>query len=319
MTSGASTPPVTVAVVSWNTRWLLSDCLAALHADARAERAEVWVVDNASSDGSADLVREQYPWVKLIAASENLGFGRAVNLVAARTRSEWLVPANADTRVSDGALRALLEEGERHPDAGIIAPRLILPDGSTQHSAYPFPTLPFTLAYLTRLTRLSHRAARHWCIDGGFDPGEARDVPWAVGAFLLVRRTAWDEVGGFDEAQWMYAEDVDLGWRMRRAGRITRYTPAAEVVHAESAATTQAWGHERHTRWHASTYLWLARRRGFPYARLIAAVNVVGFLAQAVLLSLVRRGGRDARNHALGAARAHSVGLRRRRRLQAAQ
>lgn len=320
--SSSPDPPavlVSVAVVSWNTRALLGDCLASLHPHVRAGRAEVWVVDNASSDGSPDLVRAEFPWVKLLAVSENLGFGRAVNLVAAQTTSPWLAPANADTRVSEGALEALLAEGDRHPAAGIIAPRLILPDGSTQHSVYPFPTVPFTLAYLSRLTRLSASAARHWCIDEGFDPSQAREVPWAVGAFLLVRRTAWDQVGGFDEAQWMYAEDVDLGWRVRRAGWKSRYTPDAEVFHAESAATAQAWGHERHARWHASTYIWLARRRGFVYARLIAGLNVAGFLAQAVLLSLVRKRAGDARRHALGAARAHSVGLRSRRRLQAVE
>jgi GT2 family glycosyltransferase len=281
----------------------------------------VWVVDNASTDGSADLVRRGYPWVNLLALPNNLGFGRAVNLVAVRTSSPWLVPANADIRVREDTLRALLEEGDRHPEAAILAPRLILPDGSTQHSVYPFPTVPFTLAYLSGLTRVSRIAARHWCIDDGFEPGRAREIPWAVGAFLLVRRVAWDEVGGFDNAQWMYAEDVDLGWRMRQAGWKTRYAPSAEVFHAESAATSQAWGNERHVRWHVSTYSWLARRRGFPYARLIAAVNVAGFLARAVLLSALSfvrgRAAADARRQALDAARAHSVGLRRRRRLQA--
>jgi hypothetical protein len=309
--------PVTVAVVSWNTRELLAECLASLHADEASGVADVWVLDNASSDGSAELVRDRFTWAKLIASPENLGFGAGVNAIASRTSTPWLVPANADTRVMPGALQRLLEEGQRRPEAAVIAPRLVLPDGSTQHSAYPFPTIPFTLAYVSGATGLSRRLARRWCIDRGFDPDEAREVPWAVGAFLLVRRTAWEQVGGFDRAQWMYAEDLDLGWRLSRAGWTARYLPGARVFHDESAATTQAWGDARHARWHASTYAWLIRRRGLGYARLVAIINVLGFLVRAAVLwpsALLSGRARAVRRDAINAARAHSVGLRPRHR-----
>ena len=316
----SSSPAVTVAVVSWNTRPLLADCLRSLEGNATSGVADVWVVDNASTDGSPDLVRDEFPWVRLIASDENLGFGAAVNLIAGRTNSRWLAPANADIRLSGGALGLLLAAGERHPEAAVIAPRLTLPDGATQHSVLPFPTIPFTLAYVSGVTRLSRRAAHHWCIDKGFDPDEERTVPWAVGAFLLVRRQAWDAVGGFDRDQWMYAEDLDLGWRLHQGGWSARYVPAAEVFHAESAATSRAWGEERHARWHASTYAWLLRRRGAAYMRLIAAVNVFGFLARAGVLALAAASGsrrrRNGRQAALGAARAHAVGLQPRRLLE---
>jgi N-acetylglucosaminyl-diphospho-decaprenol L-rhamnosyltransferase len=312
--------PVTVAVVSWNTRALLSECLESLHDDAQAGLADVWVFDNASGDGSVDLVRDTFPWATLVASSENLGFGAAVNRVAAETGGSWLVAANADTRVTTGCLRMLLEEGERQPGAGVLAPRLTLPDGTTQHSVYPFPTIPFTLAYVSGATAANRRLAHHWCIDDGFDPGEARAVPWAVGAFLLVRRTAWEQVGGFDEAQWMYAEDLDLGWRMSRAGWKAIYVPGAEVFHAESAATSQAWGGSRHARWHAATYAWILRRRGLVRARCLAAINVLGFLGRAALLAPVALAGsgraRAAFGGALGASRAHTVGFRSRQHLE---
>lgn len=305
---------MTIAVVSWNTRALLGDCLASLQDDVSDGLAEVWVVDNASSDGSAELVSERFPWATLVASSENLGFGAAVNMVAARTVSDWVVPANADVRVERGALKTLVAEGERHPEAAVLAPRLILPDGSTQQSVYPFPTIPFTLAYASGAIGVSDRLARHWCIDQGFDPASDREVPWAVGAFLLVRRSAWQMVDGFDQAQWMYAEDLDLGWRLRRAGWSARYVPGARVFHHESAATRKAWGDRRHLRWHASTYAWLARRRGFAVARTVAAINVCCFLTRALASwpaalagsSAARRAHRDA----LNAARAHSIGLR---------
>jgi GT2 family glycosyltransferase len=311
---------VTVAVVSWNTRELLCDCLRSLQDDVHSGLAEVWVVDNASVDGSADEVRRRFPWVSLIASRENLGFGRAVNLIAAHSTAPWLAPANADTRLTPGALERLILEGERHPEAAVVAPRLILPDGSTQHSAYTFPTVFFALAYTVGAHRVSRRLAERWCVEDGFDPDGRRDIPWAVGAFLLVRRSAWDEIGGFDNAQWMYAEDLDLGWRLRRAGWTARFEPDARVHHSESAATTQAWGDERFAQWHASSYAWLLRRRGAAVTRLIAAVYVAGFLARAAMWTPLTLAGsrraRDARRRSLHAAHLHAIGLGSRTRLE---
>jgi GT2 family glycosyltransferase len=266
---------IAVAVVSWNTRDLLRDCLASF---AGEPLAEVWVVDNASTDGSADMVRKEFPDVQLVALEENAGFGPAVNLVAARTATPFFAPANADIALRPGALRELLDAAERSPRAGILAPRLELPAGETQHSVYPFPTLPFTLAFNTGVaTRYGDRL----CLEGHWNPDRERDVDWAIGAFLVVRREAWDAAGGFDDQQWMYAEDLDLGWRVARAGYTTRYVPTARVRHHASAATTQAWGDERTLRWLRSTYAWQLRRRGLVRTRATALINVLGAYARA--------------------------------------
>jgi N-acetylglucosaminyl-diphospho-decaprenol L-rhamnosyltransferase len=227
---GVPGAPVTVVVVSWNTRDLLARCLESLAPEAARNRADVWVVDNASNDGSPDLVRERFNWAHLIASSENLGFGRAVNLVARQASSEWLAVANADIAVRPGALEMLLEAGSRDPAAGAIAPRLLLPDGTTQHSVFGFPTIPYAIILATRVYRFSTTIGDRLAFLGQWDNTRARRVPWAVAAFLLLRRTAWDEVGGFDERQWMYAEDLDLGWRLRQAGWATRYEPRAVPV-----------------------------------------------------------------------------------------
>jgi GT2 family glycosyltransferase len=293
---------VAVAIVSWNTRDLLAACLESLRADADGGRAEVWVVDNASTDGSPDLVRGAFPWVRLLALTDNLGFGPAVNRVAAQTDAAWIAPANADVAVEPGALRALVAAGERDPGAGAVAPRLVLPDGSTQHSVYRFPTLPFTAAFNAGLYRVSRRARDAMLLEGMWDPDRPRVVDWAIGALLVVRRAAWDAAGGFDEAQWMYAEDLDLGWRLRRAGWHTRYEPAARVRHAASAATAQAWGDERTARWQRATYAWMLRRRGVARTRATAALNVGGALGRAALFPGARRAN-------LGWARLHRVGL----------
>jgi N-acetylglucosaminyl-diphospho-decaprenol L-rhamnosyltransferase len=306
---------VAVAVVSWNTRGLLRACLRSLAPEAEAGRAEVWVVDNASSDGSPDLVREEFGWARLVDSNENLGFGRAVNLVADRTTAPWIAPANADVALEPGALDALLATGESDPRAGAVAPRLVLPDGSTQHSVYAFPTLAFTFAFNAGAGRLGPRVADRLCLEGGWDPERPRTVDWAIGAFLVVRRRAWDEVGGFDPAQWMYAEDLDLGWRLARAGWRTRYEPRARVRHEASAAAEQAFGAERRERWMAATYAWMAARRGTPVAWAAALANLGGAGVRGALAAARR----DAAGRAEMAAwaRIHRRGLRSRARLLA--
>lgn len=268
--------PVAIAIVSWNTRDLLDRCLRSLARYADEGVAEVWVVDNASSDGSADLVRERFPWVRLVASSENLGFGPAINVVAQRTPSEWIATANADIALRPGALEALLEAGERDPRAGAIAPRLVLPNGDTQHSVFAFPTIPYSFILATGAFRLSKRLADRLAFPGHWNTERARRVPWAIAAFLLVRRSAFDEVGGFDERQWMYAEDLDLGWRLDQAGWATRYEPRASVDHESSASTAQLFGPELAPHWQRSTYGFLARRRGASYARAVALLNAGG-------------------------------------------
>jgi len=261
-------PDVTVAVVSYNTRDLLVRCLASLRG------LDVWVVDNGSTDGSREVV----PPDRLIAPERNLGYGAAVNLVAERTSSPWLIASNADVAARPGAVEALLRAAG--PRTGAVAPRLVLPDGSAQHSVLPFPTVAFTAAFALRLTDAVPRLGDRLCVPGRWDPSRPRLVPWAIGAFLLLRREAFDEVGGFDERQWLFAEDLDLGWRLRRAGWETRYEPSAVVDHHESAATAAAFGTARTERTQAETYAWLRRTRGAAIARTVAALNVAGAVAR---------------------------------------
>lgn len=280
--------PVTAAVVSWNTRELLRRCLTALG----GEDVEVHVVDNGSTDGSRELVRSEFGAVTLHAPERNLGFGPAVNLVAARTQTPWLLVSNADTAPQPGAVAALLAAGAADPRAGALAPRLRLPDGSDQHSAYPFPTLPLLAAFNSGVAGRLPRLADRLCLEGHWDARRARRVPWAVGACLLVRREAWDAVGGFDPALWLYVEDLDLGWRLRRAGWHTRHVPDAVIDHESAASTRQAWGDARAERWQAETYAWLRRRRGSARARAAYALDVAGAAAR---VRLARDGWRRER------------------------
>jgi GT2 family glycosyltransferase len=256
---------ITVAIVSWNTRELLRACLASL-----PDGLDVWVVDNGSTDGSGAMVRSSYPNVRIVESERNLGFGGAVNLVARSTSTPWLVIANADVAIEPDALDALLAAAQADPQAGAVAPRLVLPDGSTQHSVLAFPTVPFSALFALGV------AGDRLCAPGRWDAARARRVPWAIAALLLVRRAAWEDAGGFDERQWMYAEDLDLGWRLRRAGWKTRYEPRAVVHHHSAASTAARWGDERRVRWQRATYAWVLRRLGPVSLRTVALLNVLG-------------------------------------------
>ena len=315
--ASALEPLVSIVVVSWNTRELLAACLRSMQPDTTAGRAEVWVVDNASADGSAEMVASEFPWAELVRAEGNLGFGRAVNLVARRTRRRWIAPSNADVRLEPGALERLIAAGEADPIAGIVAPMLVLRDGSIQPSIQPFPTLPHAALLRLRVWRISRRVGERLCLRGYRDPTRGGHVDWAAGAFLLVRRSAFDQVEGFDEEQWLYAEDLDLAWRLGLTGWRTRYQPSALVHHEESAAAGKVWGDALPAKWLAATYAWIARRRGVGRAWSLAAFNVAisglewsAYSIFAAASSAPR--WREGRLRAREGVRLHRLGLRRR-------
>jgi GT2 family glycosyltransferase len=270
---------ISVAVVSWNTRDVLERCLRSLQADVDSGLADVWVVDNGSTDGSTELVRNEFGWATLEEPGENLGYGRAVNLVGERTSTPWLAASNADVELEPGALARMLATATES-GAGAVAPRLILPDGSTQHSVYGFPSIFFLVAFNAGLYRIVPGLGDRLLIEGRWDSSRAREVPWAMGAFLLLRREAFEAVGRFDPGQWMYAEDVDLGWRLRRGGWKTLYDPEARVHHASGAAARQAFGERPYERWMEASYDWIERRLGRRRRRTAAALNLAGALVR---------------------------------------
>ncbi len=216
---------LSVVIVSWNTADLLRDCLASLLARADGEGLEIIVVDNASSDGSADMVQREFPQAHLVRNDHNLGFACATNRGIRTSQGRYVLLLNSDTRTSTGALRALAEFMESHVDAGACGPRLIRPNGEPQ--PYGFGGDP-TPGYLIRraLSRLLLRRALH---DWGTE--RVQKVDWVSGACVLARRTAIEQVGLLDEAMFMYFEDNDWCLRMRQAGWSVYYDPLVTVVH----------------------------------------------------------------------------------------
>jgi GT2 family glycosyltransferase len=220
-----------IVIVSYNARDDLSRALDSLHAAPSEVPAEVVVVDNGSRDGSAAMVRERWPAVRVIDAGGNLGFSRGNNLGIRATRSELLLLLNSDTIVPPGAIDRLVADLEAHPEAAIVGPRLVDEEGRLEIS-FGRMIGPLNELLQKAVGRLYDRGVRlvQWRMERL--AGRARDVDWVSGACLLVRRRDAEAVGLLDERFFLYTEDVDFCASVRALGRTVRYTPAAEVVHA---------------------------------------------------------------------------------------
>jgi len=289
-------PELTVVVVSFNTVRLLRACLAALErslAASPALRARVVVVDNASRDGSAELVREKFPAVELRAAGRNLGFAAANNLVLRELETPFALLLNPDTEVVGDAPAALVEFLRANPRAGAVGGRLVYGDGSFQHSCFAFPTLAmsfldfFPLNHRLTNSRLNGRYPRCWY-------RRAFEIGHPLGAAMAVRRAAIDQAGPMDEGFFMYCEEVDLCRRIRAAGWEIWYTPDATIVHHEAQATRQFRG-EMLLELHRSRYRYFGKHYPPLYGRAAKAIVRLGLLRDLVRSAAERvRGDVDA-------------------------
>lgn len=239
-------PRLTVIIISWNVRDLLAACLRSLQADRERAglSADVWVVDNGSTDGTPEMVARDFPAVHLIARPDNIGFAAANNhamravLETVPPRYFWLL--NPDTEVLPGATAALLNAMESHPRVGVAGAKLLYSDGTLQHSAFRFPGLVqlafdlFPMPARLYETPLNGRYPRRL-----YEGGRPFLVDHPLGAAMMVRTAAVNQVGLMDEGYRIYCEEIDWCWRMRRAGWRALCVPAARVVHHAGRSTGQ--------------------------------------------------------------------------------
>ncbi|MEP7027103.1 MAG: glycosyltransferase family 2 protein [Candidatus Eisenbacteria bacterium] len=223
-------------VVTYESRQEISACLDALGAQTGGP-PEIWVVDNASKDGTVGWVRAQYPGVRVIANAENVGFACANNQVLESESADVFVLANPDAVPSPGAVAAAVDVLDAQPDVAIVAPRLVHPDGTLQPSAHAFLGLLNLFGETFGLDRLFPRSALGSFHMRGFAHDERRDVDWIQGAFLVVRGSAVGRVGAFDPAYFMYGEEMDWCRRMKRAGYRVVFLPEPSVMHIGGASS----------------------------------------------------------------------------------
>jgi len=230
---GADGVDVLAVVVNFNAGAHLVACVDSLVA---AGVTDIVVVDNGSSDDSRRLLGGRHPDVNWMDAGGNLGYGRAANLGAARSGTDVLV-CNPDLVVAPEAVHLLAARLAAEDDLGVVGPRLRNSDGTIYPSARTFPDLVDAMGHgLLGLVAPHNRFTRRYRLLD-WDHGDALRVDWVSGACILVRRRAWEDIGGFDSSYFMYLEDVDLCWRAHRAGWDVIYEPAAEVTHAQGIST----------------------------------------------------------------------------------
>lgn len=278
MAQPQTVPDVSIIVVNWNTRTLLAGCLGSIAQSNDDLDVEVFVVDNGSTDGSREMVRQEFPDVNLITSTENLGFARANNRAIRVSHGRYALLLNSDTVVQPGALQAMVHFADQHPEAGVIGCRLLNADGSLQPSWAQFPTL------WSELIGRNFRKRRPVIEDLAYR------VDWVGGACLLARRKAIEMVGLLDEDFFMYSEEADWCFRMAKRGWAVYYFSGAEVIHFGGGSSRRA-GDEMLVQLYRSKLLFFRKHYG-PYCEglLCALLIVVSFLKGCGLrvLSLLR-------------------------------
>ena len=292
-------PDLSVSIVNTNSRELLLGCLGSLG----DTDAEVVVLDNASEDGSPAAVRERFHEVRIIEQSHRAGFGANHNTVIRATSGRYVYVLNEDTTSDDWAFDRIVSYLDAHPRVAALGPKLVYPDGRLQDSAWRFPTPLVSTIGLATLGKVGVKQSR------GSEP---REVDWVMGAALVLRRAALDEVGLFDEEFFLYSEEVDLQARLRRAGWEVHYFPEATVVHHESQFSAGIPERRINEMWRSRHRYWRKHHSGAG-ARLAALATGAQYALRAALAPTAGRDRGTAarmRLHARDAWRVRGPGLR---------
>ena len=305
----ASTPDLSIIIVSWNVRDLLRACLVSLTKDERrttkgavessscvlAPSSEIIVIDNASADDSAAMVAAGFPAVRLIANLENAGFTRGNNQGLAVARGRYVFFLNPDTEVVGDALAAMVAYLDAHPEVGALGPQLRYGDGSLQSSRRRFPTFVTALFESTPLAW--HWPANPWARryrmedqgtgisdqGSGITPAQiGQDVDWVVGAALMVRREVLVQIEGFDEGYFMYSEELDLCRRIKEAGWQIVYLPTAQIIHHEGKSSGQVVA-ARHIRFQTSKVRYFRKFHGSFQAEALRVFILASFAVEWLL------------------------------------
>jgi GT2 family glycosyltransferase len=287
---------LSVSIVNTNSRELLLACLETLAGSG----AEIVVLDNASEDGSVDAVRERFPDFRVLAQDFRAGFGANHNTVIHATEGRYVYVLNEDTTAGDWAFDRIVAYLDAHPRVAALGPRLVYPDGRLQDSAWRFPTPLVSAVGLLTVGKLGVKQSR------GAQP---HPVDWVMGAALVLRREALDEVGLFDEEFFLYSEEVDLQFRLRQAGWEVHYFPDATVVHHESQFSAEIPERRINEMWRSRHRYW--HKHHGPLGARVAALATGGqYAVRAAVAPLAHRSAKRMLLHTRDAWRVNGPGLR---------
>ena len=271
-------PRWAAVVINYNAGPALAACVDSVL--GQDPPADLVVVDNASTDGSLDALP---PAVAVVRTGENLGYARAANLGIAATRAPVVAVLNPDTALGPGTAASVLRRFDGEPDLGAAGPQLRNVDGTIYPSARCVPSIPDAVGHGLLLFVWPQNPFTRRYRQTGADPGRARDVDWVSGAAIWLRREALDSIGGWDERYFMYVEDVDLCWRLRRAGWRVAYEPGGVVEHLLGVSTAGA-PYRMIAEHHRSLLRFAARR--FTGAKRVFLPPAAAFLAGRALMAM---------------------------------
>lgn len=248
---------LSIVIVNWNTKDLLIQCLRSIPHELREVRLEIFVVDNGSTDGSKEVVRAEFPEAILIDNPSNLGFARANNQALRLSKGDYILLLNPDTQMKEGTIETLKTFMDCHPEAGAVGAQLLNPDGSRQNSIANFPSLA---------TELLNKSLLRLLFPARF-PGKERtysepiEVDSVIGACMMVRREAIEQVGLLDEEYFLFLEETDWCYRMRKAGWKIYHIPKAEVIHFQGKSAEKDKKRAK-VEYYRSRYQYFRKNRG---------------------------------------------------------
>ncbi len=272
-----------VVIVNYNAGAYLSRCVTSVVANAGGLELDVLVIDNASHDGSAQLAKSAQPDIRVTMNPTNRGLSAAWNQGAADTDSPWILFFNPDAEIWAGTLNGFVKAGEERPDVAVLGPVVRNADGTMYESGRVFPSIWQAVGHAFlgpfRPSNPFTRAYRQ----AGWDRLSEREVDWVSGSCMLVRRSAFEGVGRFDERFWLYAEELDLTTRLREAGWKVLYTPELEIVHEGAVSTGRS--RRTHVMHSASIYRYYRKHRAGGWRRATLPLAWLALRARAELVS----------------------------------
>lgn len=273
---------LSIIIVSWNVRDLLANCLETI-ANGREELdLEVIVVDSGSDDGSPDMLREQFPWVQLVARSDNVGFPKGNNIGIERACGKYIMLLNPDTEVIGDALSQMVAYLDQHLDVGVVSCMLKNPDGSIQSSRRRFPNFRTAVFESTWFEPYAPRVFLQGYYAEDLPLDEPVDVDWLTGASLMVRHKVIEQVGPMDEAYFMYSEELDWCRRIKDAGWRIVFLPTAEIIHFVGKSSEQAIV-QRHINFNQAKLRYFRKYHGRTQADLLRFWLLLNFAIQLAL------------------------------------
>ncbi|HET6455973.1 MAG TPA: glycosyltransferase family 2 protein [Armatimonadota bacterium] len=287
---------LSIAIPSWNTSDLLDQCLTSIKASTAGLNYEIIVVDNASTDGSPEMVEEKHPDVMLIRNRVNLGFASACNAAFKRSTGRYFCLLNSDTIVLKDSLAHFFEFMESHPDAGAAGCKLLNGDGTLQRSCSCFPSVMTELFDALYLSKLFPRNRVFGCYSMSYwDFDDVREVDFVGGSCMMVRREAVEEVGLLDETYFMYTEEADWCYRMWDSGWKVYYYPGAQIIHL-GGESAKRFGDDMRLYLYLSRNKFIRKYKGRMAAFVHRGIIITGALGRLAAYGIKRLIGRRELN-----------------------